>query len=75
MGKTQMDGRASGCRNDASSGWRTECRSARTRGATISVTFWKDSVTFSKTVRKEERREAHSFAVITLIKMRKPARG
>ena len=33
MGKPQMDGRESGCRKNASSGWRTECRSARTRGA------------------------------------------
>ena len=33
MGKPQMDGRESGCRKNASSGWRAECRSARTRGA------------------------------------------
>ena len=32
MGKPQVDGRESGCLKNASSGWRTECRSARTEG-------------------------------------------
>ena len=75
MGKPQMEDRESGGRNDASSGWRAKCRSARTRRVTISVTFVKDSVTFAKKLRKEERTEAHPFVGIPLIKMRKPAGG
>ena len=52
MGKPQMDGRESGCQNNASSGWRRKCRSARTRGDTILRTLGKHSVTFSKNSKK-----------------------
>ena len=120
MGKPQKDGRESGCQNNASSGWRRECRSARTRGAVarqnpvegeagwasprrmagraaarttpraggagsagrigqegipFCIPLGKTRVPFPKTLRKEERMEAHSCGVITLVKMRKSAGG
>ena len=75
MGKPKMDGKESGCRKNASSGWRAKCRSARTRRVTILGYLLEDSATFSKKLSKEERTEAHPFVAIALIKMRKSAGG